>query len=164
MPSLVPDPDRALMDRLAATEARLRALETRRQVGRPYGWYLGGDGTFYASGAPRTILWDQASIEDPVSAMNPFDGTYVAPYHGAYEVALILGVSNVATVAKATLFRTNTGTALASRDLDIVTTDAYNPWVHTVNLSAQDIFRVTIQPLASFTMGTAATLIVRQVG
>lgn len=164
MPSLVPDPDRALLDRLAATEARLQALEMRRRVGRAYGWYQGGNGTFYALGAPRTILWDQASIEDPVSAMNPFAGTYVAPFNGAYEVTLVLGAGNVGTTVTAALFRTNTGTTLASRDLAIETTDRYNPWIHTVNLSAQDIFRVTIQPLASFTMGEAATLIVRQVG
>lgn len=163
MPSTIPNHDNALFDTIRSLERRVQALETRRRGNRPWGSYYAGNGITYATGADRVILWDEWS--ESTFMMNPFAGLLSVPNDGVYESTFITGKAGTARLATVKVFRSNTGTTLASRDLLFDANDYFNVWHVPLTLNAGDTIRITVNPSGgNLTLATDAAWLFRKLG
>lgn len=164
MPSLTPDPTKALFDRLRSLESRLQALEGRRKQRRPWGWYSAGNGITYPASTNTPIAWDDYA--EVVSMVNPFTGTFTIPFDGPYKFHFITPVVGTARTVECSIYRTNTSTTLASRDMAFASAvGTFYPWITVVSLNESDTVQFRVNPSGgSAILSTDATLLVERIG
>ena len=137
MPGLTPDPDRTLLDRLAAMERRLQALENRRTSERPHLLAYTPLYDTYSFAVWETLGFDNVSFDS--HGILGSGGTIVTvPYTGRYVVGLELPARTSASAGNKAFF-------------EVIDVDAPSPaeW--------SDVFTLPIQALVPVTLSFSWT-------
>lgn len=144
MPSLVPDPDLALLATIRELKARVGALENRRTNGLPR--LLTKSNTFQTFPASTDTVLDLASVDlDTHGVLDTGTSVVTVPFAGTYQMVLYLPMVNT---PRSTNVKLQNGTGSVTHDaLIIATQDSSQPaFVMTWPSAAGDTLRFTLNP------------------